>query len=252
MSGKVIDIDNRLFLGTWNEEAVKAAYDPSTKPADKAYVVYAASKTLGEKTAWKWVEEHKPQFIFNAVLPNLNVRIDWCPVPVTSADNRVRLRPAKFSTRTWAVRLWEWSEGFWRATTDLWISTHLVSHFGLIQPNYLDIVTTSSDKAKFKNFSEYFVDVVDVARLHAIALLAPNVKSERIFAFAGPLNLTEVLSTLRELRPDHKLPDPPADEGQDFTEIVPAARAEKLLQDFFGQKGWTPYKQSIAAGIRGL
>lgn len=76
MSGKVVDIDNRLFLGTWNEYAVKAAYDPSTKPADKAYVVYAASKTLGEKTAWKWVEEHKPQFIFNAVLPNLNVRID--------------------------------------------------------------------------------------------------------------------------------------------------------------------------------
>jgi hypothetical protein len=74
--GEKINIDNHLFLGTWNEFAVKAAFDPATKPAEKAYVVYAASKTLGEQTAWKWVQEHKPQFILNAVLPNLNVRID--------------------------------------------------------------------------------------------------------------------------------------------------------------------------------
>lgn len=100
--------------------------------------------------------------------------------------------------------------------------------------------------------SEYYVDVVDDARLHAIALLAPDVKSQRIFAFAGPLNITDIISTLREIRPDYKFDDPPADEGQDLTEVVLAGKAERLLQEFFGQKGWTPYKQSIADGIRDL
>jgi hypothetical protein len=110
----------------------------------------------------------------------------------------------------------------------------------------------SSDDAKFKDCSEYYVDVVDTARLHAIALLAPSVRSQRIFAFAGPLNITDVISTLRVLRPDCKFDDPPTDEGQDFTEVAPAGKAERLLQEFFGRKGWTPYQQSIADGIRDL
>lgn len=99
--------DERPFLGTWNEDAVKTAFDPSTKPADKAYIVYAASKTLGEQRAWKWIEEHSPQFIFNGVLPNFNVRVNLFPVPITSADTRVRLRRARFFTKKLAVRLWE-------------------------------------------------------------------------------------------------------------------------------------------------
>jgi hypothetical protein len=84
------------------------------------------------------------------------------------------------------------------------------------------------------------------ARLHAIALLAPNVRSQRLFAFAGPLNMTDIISTLRELRPDHHFDDPNPNEGQDLTDVAPAAKAEKLLEVFFGQKGWIPYRQSLA------
>jgi hypothetical protein len=40
-----------------------------------ASITYAASKTEQERTAWNWVEENKPQFSFNAVLPNVNVSI---------------------------------------------------------------------------------------------------------------------------------------------------------------------------------
>lgn len=75
----ILNTDGRLFLESWNEDAVKAAFDPSTNPADKPYIVYAASKTLGEQAAWKWIEEHNPQFIFNAVLPSFNVRINSNP-----------------------------------------------------------------------------------------------------------------------------------------------------------------------------
>ncbi|TVY19806.1 Aldehyde reductase 2 [Lachnellula arida] len=59
-------------MDTWNEDVIKDAYrDPPYEP-ERAYPVYAASKTLAEKEAWKFVEEEKPSFVLNTVLPNLN------------------------------------------------------------------------------------------------------------------------------------------------------------------------------------
>lgn len=101
-------------------------------------------------------------------------------------------------------------------------------------------------------YPEYFVDVRDTARLHVAALLDPNVKAERIFAFATDYNWTDVLTILHKLRPDHEFPGNPENEGRDYTEVVPIARAQKLLQDFFGQKGWTTLEDSLAAGIEDI
>src|SRR3954452_1032592 len=99
--------------------------------------------------------------------------------------------------------------------------------------------------------SEYFVDVVDIARLHTAALLDPNTVSQRIFGFAAPLNLNEMIAIVRKLRPDNtQIPDPPAD-GHDLTNVIPARKAEKLLQDFYGQPSWTNVEDSIAAGLDG-
>lgn len=57
---------------TWNDETVAFAYrDPPYEP-ERAYPVYAASKTLAEKEAWRFVREAQPGFILNAVLPNIN------------------------------------------------------------------------------------------------------------------------------------------------------------------------------------
>lgn len=100
--------------------------------------------------------------------------------------------------------------------------------------------------------SDYVVDVVDVARLHAVALLNPNVTSQRLFGHASPLNLTEIITTLRRLRPDNdQIPDAPEDDWHDQSIILPAKRAEKLLQEFCGKEGWTSAEDSIAEGIRG-
>lgn len=63
-----------LYVDTWNDSAVKAAWDENTPAQVKPLAVYAASKTEGERAAWKWVEENKPHFVFNSVLPNMNVR----------------------------------------------------------------------------------------------------------------------------------------------------------------------------------
>ncbi|OJZ82078.1 hypothetical protein ASPFODRAFT_222566 [Aspergillus luchuensis CBS 106.47] len=99
---------------------------------------------------------------------------------------------------------------------------------------------------------QHVVDVIDIARLHAVALLDSNTKSQRIFGFAHSLNLTQMISTLRRLRPDNALiPNSPEGEGHDLTDFVPAKKAEKLIREFYGQERWTSVEDSIAEGIKG-
>lgn len=98
---------------------------------------------------------------------------------------------------------------------------------------------------------EWYVDVQDTARLHVIALLDPDVKNERIFAFAGPYNYTDVIGILRKLRPHlcSVIPDPPKNEGRDMCDVKGSKRAELLLKEFFGRPGWVSMEDSLALGI---
>lgn len=59
---------------TWDDEAVEAAKTKGTSvgPNPYAYVVYAASKTQGERAFWNFVKKEKPSFVANAVLPDFN------------------------------------------------------------------------------------------------------------------------------------------------------------------------------------
>lgn len=68
---KHVNIDT----STWNDNAINEAWKvtsppfPPTAPA----VVYAASKVEAEKALWKFVEEEKPHFQVNTVLPDANL-----------------------------------------------------------------------------------------------------------------------------------------------------------------------------------
>ncbi|KAL4893272.1 NAD dependent epimerase/dehydratase [Aspergillus ambiguus] len=62
-----------IHADTWNEEAVRLAWDENMPPEKKGVAVYAASKTEGERQSWKWVKENNPPFAFNTVLPSFNV-----------------------------------------------------------------------------------------------------------------------------------------------------------------------------------
>lgn len=62
-----------LYLDSWNDEAIKQAYNPDAPEQMKGLFVYAASKTEGEKAAWRWMEKNKPGFQFNTVLPDFTV-----------------------------------------------------------------------------------------------------------------------------------------------------------------------------------
>ncbi|KAJ5109434.1 hypothetical protein N7456_006109 [Penicillium angulare] len=100
---------------------------------------------------------------------------------------------------------------------------------------------------------QWYVDVEDVAKLCIIGLLDSDVKSQRIFAFGEQMNWTDTISLLRELRPENnKIPDPPADDVRDSTEVFPRTRSQILLRGFFDQLDFTPIKDSIEKGIEDL
>ncbi|OKO92259.1 hypothetical protein PENSUB_12821 [Penicillium subrubescens] len=99
--------------------------------------------------------------------------------------------------------------------------------------------------------SAWFVDVVDTARLHAIALFCPTVRSERVFAAASPFVWEEVIQILRKIQPDNQsIPEPPRDERMTVGEVIPVARAAKLLAENFGQLGWTTMETCLEGGIK--
>lgn len=98
--------------------------------------------------------------------------------------------------------------------------------------------------------TEWWVGVEDDARLHAIALLDPDVQSERIFACAAPFTWTQIIQTFKELRPDNdKISNPPENEGATLLKVKPSSRAEQLLRKFYGRAGWTSLKENLADGI---
>jgi nucleoside-diphosphate-sugar epimerase len=51
----------------WDDASIAVV---ETKGRDAPpFIKYAASKTLGEKAAWKWMEEEKPSFDLVTILP---------------------------------------------------------------------------------------------------------------------------------------------------------------------------------------
>ncbi|KAK1570175.1 aldehyde reductase [Colletotrichum navitas] len=194
----------KVTTDTWNIEAVELAYrDPPYEP-ERALPVYAASKTLSEKEAWKFMDERKPSFTLNTILPNMNFG--------ASLDVANQGHP---STSAFVAELFKGN-------------TH-----------YLGGIT-----------AQYFVDVQDDAILHVAAAVHPDIQSERVFAFAEPVNADVILAVFRKLYPSRSFPANFRAE-EDVSDIVPGKRAEALLRDM-GRDGWTRLEESIKRNTEDL
>ncbi|GJC88565.1 aldehyde reductase 2 [Colletotrichum liriopes] len=194
----------KVTTDTWNDGVVELAYrDPPYEP-ERALPVYAASKTLSEKEAWKFMDEKKPGFTLNAVLPNINFG--------ASLDSANQGHPS---------------------------TSALVAELFRGNTNYLGGITP-----------QYYVDVQDNALLHVAAAIHPGVQSERVFAFAEPVNADGVLAILRKLYPGRSFP-PNFQAEEDLSDIVPRQRAEALLREM-GRDGWTSLEESIKRNTEDL
>lgn len=93
------------------------------------------------------------------------------------------------------------------------------------------------------------VDVRDAAVLHVAALLAADVKSERIWAFGHAVHLNEILQIWRDAFPDKK-DNIPADMDYQFqtAEIPGRSRSKELLSRFAG-RDWISVKDTVIDSI---
>ncbi|KAK1595614.1 LOW QUALITY PROTEIN: uncharacterized protein LY79DRAFT_588592 [Colletotrichum navitas] len=97
---------------------------------------------------------------------------------------------------------------------------------------------------------KYALDVQDDAHLHVAAAALPDVKSQRIFAFAHPLWWDNILEVFRKQYPDKKFPDNFYNEPYPAI-IKPRDRAEELLKRL-GKPGWTPFEETLKMNVDDL
>ena len=67
------NVEFTISTDNWNNEAVEAAWKPPPYEPERAWSTYGASKMQAEQEMWKFVKNHKPGFVLNAVLPNANM-----------------------------------------------------------------------------------------------------------------------------------------------------------------------------------
>jgi nucleoside-diphosphate-sugar epimerase len=211
---------------TWNEETVQYAYRDPPYEEERGYPVYAAAKTLSEKEAWKFMAEKKPGFVLNAVLPNINFG--------ASLDIANQGHP---STSGLVAELFK---GNWQPLAGLPARTFKV----FLGVPYSPPSPCHTFHVANANNVEYFVDVQDTALLHVAAVIHPDVKSERVFSFAEPVNGDKMLAIMRKLYPDRTFPEN-FQGDEDLSDIVPRQRALELLSDMGKTEGWTSLEESI-------
>ncbi|KAM6529201.1 hypothetical protein FALCPG4_007347 [Fusarium falciforme] len=100
-------------------------------------------------------------------------------------------------------------------------------------------------------FRVFYVDVKDTARLHLAALLHPDIREERIFAYAGPYTWHMIQAAMKDLYPDKTFSPEISEAILDRSEIVLAPRAEGYLKEM-GCKGWTTLEESVKMNTEDL
>ncbi|KAF0321127.1 NAD-dependent epimerase/dehydratase terH [Colletotrichum sp. SAR11_59] len=91
--------------------------------------------------------------------------------------------------------------------------------------------------------SQWFCDVKDVASLHVGALLLPQVKSERLFAYAGRYTVNDFLRIFKTAYPSREFPEDVENMIEDATQ-VPNERSTEVLK-LLGLKGWKSLQECL-------
>ena len=90
----------------------------------------------------------------------------------------------------------------------------------------------------------YMVNVDDQARLHVAALLKEDVRGERLFAFAEPINYSTIVAALKKVNPGKtEYLAPPENEGRDLS-TVSTGRAVEMLRRA-GRSGFIGLEESL-------
>lgn len=103
---------------------------------------------------------------------------------------------------------------------------------------------------QLKRPPEHFVNVVDDAKLHVIALAHPELSDRRLIGMTAPAPISRIVEILRGLYPDRKFEDF-EDEGTDEITNAMKDEVEGLLREAYGH-GYTDLEESIKQNAREL
>jgi nucleoside-diphosphate-sugar epimerase len=73
LAGVEWGVTGQISKDAYAENTIKQAWDESYEHPAKPFLIYAAAKAQAEKAAWKYVEEVKPHFNLNTILPSCNM-----------------------------------------------------------------------------------------------------------------------------------------------------------------------------------
>jgi hypothetical protein len=86
--------------------------------------------------------------------------------------------------------------------------------------------------------------------MHVLAVLDPEIKNERLYAWAEKANWNDMLGAMRRLYPNRKfIDDLPGMATLDIT--VPQDVEFKLLKKWAGRDGWIGLEDSIRQTVEG-
>lgn len=95
---------------------------------------------------------------------------------------------------------------------------------------------------------QYFIDVVDNAKLHVAAAIHANAVDERLFGYAEPWNWNDILAMLRKWFPEKTFIDD-MELGRDISTVA-NGRALGLLKEVYGMERWTGLEESVKANVQ--
>lgn len=192
-------VEFHIHPGLWNDEVIKQAWAPPPYDANRAWPVYAASKTQGEQAAWKFMEDQKPSFKFNTVNPNYLMG---------------KLLHSKQGRSTGSFLL-------------------------KIRDNDSETI------AFMKAFDpQWMVDIVDVAKLHVIALTNPDVRNERLLAYAEKFDWNTWVRVMQKIAKEETKHLEPIENCPVDLSTVATERSVELLKEA-GIDGFTSLEESM-------
>jgi nucleoside-diphosphate-sugar epimerase len=101
-----------------------------------------------------------------------------------------------------------------------------------------------------KRPSEHFINVVDDAKLHVIALANPQLTDRRLLGMVAPAPISTIIQILRKEYPEHAFDDFEPDGTDEITNAM-ADEVEALLKEAYGH-GYTSLEDSVRANASSL
>lgn len=155
----------------WNDESVQDIEQNGANAKPESG--YRASKTISERAAWKFVEDHKSNINWDLAVINPPVVFGPCIQEVVGGPTSLNV-------------------------SQRWL--------------YDAIVDTASKSKEWLYYSSVWIDVRDLALAHVLALQKEAAGGERIAVSAGPFDLQDLVDTANSLEP-YPLPSHPPHQG---------------------------------------